>query len=314
MQERILMAKIIVAGGAGFIGSHLCDFLIEKGEEVLCIDNLITGDCKNVEQLMQNENFSFLEQNVSKKFSVEGKVKQIYNLASPASPVDYQEKPLETLEAGSSGVRNLLKLAKEKKAAYLFASTSEIYGDPLEHPQKETYWGNVNSVGPRSCYDEAKRFGEAYCVAFAKVHKADIKIARIFNTYGPRLAKDDGRVISNFIIQALENKPITVYGKGNQTRSFCYVSDMVQGLYSLMNSQEKGPVNLGNPQETTILELAEKIIFITKSSSKIIYNDLPVDDPERRLPDISFAKEKLRWNPKVSLEEGLKKTIEFFNK
>ncbi|MCR4336108.1 MAG: SDR family oxidoreductase [archaeon] len=308
------MAKIIVAGGAGFIGSHLCDFLIEKREKVLCIDNFITGSKKNIEHLLKNENFSFLEQNISEKFNVEGEIKQIYNLASPASPVDYQEKPLETLEAGSLGVKNLLEIAKEKKAVYLFASTSEIYGNPLEHPQKESYWGNVNSVGPRSCYDEAKRFGEALCVSYRKVHKTDVKIARIFNTYGPRLAKDDGRVVSNFIIQALENKPITVYGKGNQTRSFCYVSDMVTGLFALMNSQEKGPVNLGNPQETTILELAEKIISITKSSSKIIYNDLPVDDPERRLPDISLAKKTLNWQPNIGLEEGLRKTSSYFNK
>ncbi len=306
------MAKIIVAGGAGFIGSHLCDFLIEKGEQVICIDNLITGDCKNVEQLMQNENFSFLEQDISQKFNIDGEIKQIYNLASPASPVDYQEKPLETLEAGSAGVKNLLELAKAKKAAYLFASTSEVYGDPLEHPQKETYWGNVNSVGPRSCYDESKRFGEALCVSYRDIHNIDVKIVRIFNTYGPRLAKDDGRVVSNFIMQALENKSITVYGKGNQTRSFCYVSDMVNGLFLLMNSQEKGPVNIGNPSETTISELAEIVIKLTNSSSKIEFKELPIDDPVRRLPDVSLAKEKLGWIPKVPLEEGLKKTIEFF--
>ena len=306
------MAKIVVAGGAGFIGSHLCDYLIEKGEEVICVDNLVTGNKKNIEHLLSNENFSFLEQDVSKAFSIEGDINQIYNLASPASPVDYQEKPLETLDAGSLGVKNLLELAKEKNASYLFASTSEVYGNPLEHPQKETYWGNVNSVGPRSCYDEAKRFGEALCISYKRVHKLDVKIVRLFNTFGPRMRKDDGRVVPNFIDQALNSNPITIYGKGEQTRSFCYVSDMVSGVFALMNSKEQGPINIGNPVETTILELAKKIIEITNSKSDLVFKGLPIDDPERRLPDISLVKEKLKWEPKVSLEEGLKKTIDFF--
>ncbi|PIN85055.1 MAG: NAD-dependent dehydratase [Candidatus Diapherotrites archaeon CG11_big_fil_rev_8_21_14_0_20_37_9] len=306
------MAKIIVAGGAGFIGSHLCDFLITKGEDVVAIDNLVTGNKNNIAHLMDNKKFSFIEQDISKEFSVAFEVKQIYNLASPASPVDYQEKPLETLDAGSLGVRNLLAIAKEKNASLLFASTSEVYGNPLEHPQKETYWGNVNPVGPRSCYDEAKRFGEAYCVSFRKMNNSNVKIARIFNTYGPRMRGNDGRVVPNFINQALAGESITVYGKGDQTRSFCYVDDMVTGLYSLMNSPEKGPVNIGNPVETTILELAQKIISLTKSKSKISFKGLPVDDPERRLPDISLAREKLAWVPKISLENGLKKTIDFF--
>ena len=306
------MGKIIVAGGAGFIGSHLCDYLIEKNEQVLCIDNLITGNKKNVEHLSENENFSFLEQDVSQKFTIDGEIKQIYNLASPASPVDYQEKPLETLDAGSLGVKNLLELAREKKAAYLFASTSEVYGNPLEHPQKETYWGNVNPIGPRSCYDEAKRFGEAYCVSYARIYGIDAKIARIFNTYGPRMRGDDGRVVPNFIEQALNNQSITVYGEGKQTRSFCFVSNLVDGLYKLMNSNENGPINIGNPKETTILELAKLIVSQTNSDSKIIFKALPVDDPERRLPDISFANEKLNWNPEIMIEEGLKKTIAYF--
>ncbi|HZX20492.1 MAG TPA: UDP-glucuronic acid decarboxylase family protein [archaeon] len=305
--------KIVVAGGAGFIGSHLCDFLIDKGEEVVCIDSLITGDEKNIAHLTGKNFFSFIENDVSQSISLAFPVKQIYNLASPASPVDYQEKPLETLAAGSLGVRNMLELAREKNASCLFASTSEVYGNPLQHPQKETYWGNVNPVGPRSCYDEAKRFGEATCVAYKKVFGIDVKIARIFNTYGPRMRKEDGRVVPNFIDQALHNRSITIYGKGEQTRSFCYVSDMVDGLYKLMNSKEMGPINIGNPKEKTIFELAELIIKLTDSKSKIVYKPLPLDDPERRLPDIMLAKEKLGWQPKVGLEEGLNKTVEFFS-
>ncbi len=305
-------AKIVVAGGAGFIGSHLCDFLIEKNEEVICIDNLVTGDCKNVEHLMKNKKFTFIEQDVSKPFEIEGEISQIYDLASPASPVDYQEKPIETLDAGSYAVKNLLELAKEKNASFLFASTSEIYGNPLEHPQKESYWGNVNSIGPRSCYDEAKRFGEAQCSAYRRIHKMDIKIVRIFNTYGPRMRKADGRVVPNFITQCLEGKSITIYGKGDQTRSFCYVSDMVSGLYALMNSKEQGPINIGNPVETTIKQLAEKLIFLTKSNSKLEYQGLPQDDPERRLPDITLAKKHLNWTPEIELEKGLNETINYF--
>ena len=303
---------VLVAGGAGFIGSHLCDYLIGRGEKVVCIDSLITGDRKNISHLLNNSRFSFLKKDVSKKFSVPFKVKQIYNLASPASPVDYQEKPLETLEAGSGGVRNLLELARAKGAKLLFASTSEVYGNPLEHPQKETYWGNANSFGPRSCYDEAKRFGEALCYTYREKYSVDVKIARIFNTYGPRMRRDDGRVVPNFIVQALAKKPITIYGDGSQTRSFCYVSDMVEGLYRLMNSGEQGPVNLGNPNEITILGLARLITSIAGGRYELVYSDLPADDPERRLPDITIAKQTLGWQPKIALDEGLLKTTEFF--
>ncbi len=304
--------RILVAGGAGFIGSHLCDYLIAKGEEVVCVDNFITGSAKNISGLEENKNFSFINKDISEPFDAKFPLKQVYNLASPASPVDYQEKPLETLDAGSSGVKNLLELAKSKSASYLFASTSEVYGNPLQHPQRESYWGNVNPIGPRSCYDEAKRFGEALCSSYRNVYGMDIKIARIFNTYGPRMRKDDGRVVPNFIEQALHSEPITVYGKGLQTRSFCYVSDMVEGLYRLMNSKEQGPINLGNPNEITILELAKIIIRLTSSPSKIEHRGLPADDPERRLPDISLAIGKLSWKPLVSTEQGLAKTISSF--
>ena len=306
--------KIVVAGGAGFIGSHLCDHLLAKGEKVVCVDNLVTGNRGNVAALLGSKNFSFMEQDVCEEFTVSGDVRQVYNLASPASPVDYLEKPIETLKAGSAGVKNLLEIARKHNAKFLFASTSEVYGNPLEHPQKESYWGNVNPVGPRGCYDEAKRFGEALCVAFSNVYGVDAKIARIFNTYGPRMRENDGRVIPNFIEQALGNRPLTVYGDGGQTRSFCYVSDMVSGLHSLMNSPEKGPINLGAPVETSILGLAEKIIRLSKSGSKIVYRKLPIDDPERRLPDISLAKSRLSWNPKVPLDEGLKLAISYFQK
>ncbi len=307
------MARIVVAGGSGFIGSHLCDYLLSKGDEVVCVDNFITSSPKNIAHLKGKKGFEFIEQDISIPFKIPGKIDQIYNLASPASPVDYQEKPLETLEAGSLGVMNTLKIAKDKNATCLFASTSEVYGNPLEHPQKETYWGNVNPVGPRSCYDEAKRFGEAYTLSFAEKNRVKVRIARIFNTYGPRMRKNDGRVVPNFISQALQGKPITVYGNGSQTRSFCYVADMVEGLDKLMNSPETGPVNFGNPRETTILELAELIIRLSKSRSKIVHNALPIDDPERRLPDISLAKQKLSWQPKIGLEDGLARTIDFFS-
>lgn len=306
--------KIVVAGGAGFIGSHLCEFLVSKGEQVICIDNFITGAKSNVSGLLKNKNFTLIKKDISEKFPLPGKIKQIYNLASPASPVDYREKPLETLRAGSLGNMNLLELAREKKAAYLFASTSEIYGNPAEHPQKESYWGNVNPIGPRSCYDEAKRFGEALCTSFRTVHKIDVKIARIFNTYGPKMRRNDGRVMPNFIVQAISGKPITVYGTGAQTRSFCYVSDMVDGLYLLMNSKEHGPVNIGNPNETTIKELANMIIRQTGSRSSLEFLGLPADDPERRLPDIALAQQRLGWKPYVNLERGIKLTVEFFRK
>ncbi len=306
--------KILVAGGAGFIGSHLCDFLINKGETVVCLDNLITGELKNIAHLQKNKKFSFVKKDASKKFAIPGKFRQVYNLASPASPVDYQQKPIETLQAGSNGVKNLLEFARQKGASYLFASTSEVYGNPLEHPQKETYFGNVNSFGPRSCYDEAKRFGESLCYTYREKYCMDVKVARIFNTYGPRMRRDDGRVVPNFIVQALQNRPITIYGKGLQTRSFCYISDMVEGLFLLMNSKEKGPVNVGNPNEITILELAKRIASISGGKYELVYADLPADDPERRLPDIALAEQNLGWHPKTSLDKGLLRTIEFFRK
>ncbi len=308
------MKTIIVTGGAGFIGSHLCDFLLDKNEKVISVDNFLTGSKKNVEHLLDEKNFELIEHNIVEPLSIREKIDQIYNLASPASPIDYQEKPIETILANSAGVKNMLDLAKEKKAAFLQASTSEVYGDPLQHPQKEDYWGNVNPIGPRSCYDESKRFAEAITMAYNRKFKLDARIVRIFNTYGPRMRKDDGRVIPNFINQALSAKPLTVYGDGKQTRSFCFVSNLVEGLYLTMNSKCSTPINLGNPNEISIIELAEKIISLTRSSSKIVFNSLPLDDPTRRKPDITKAKKILRWEPKTDFEEGLKETIKYFSK
>ncbi len=304
--------NILVTGGAGFIGSHLIDTLI-KGNKIFCVDNLSSGDCKNVEHLMNNPNFKFIEHDVKNQLALKEPIDHIYHLASRASPVDFKKYPVDILLSNSFGTYNMLKLAKEKKAKFLFASSSEVYGDPLEHPQKETYWGHVNPIGSRSCYDESKRFGEALCMAFYKENKIDVKIARIFNTYGPRMKANDGRVIPNFITQALDGEPLTVYGSGKQTRSFCYVSDMVDGLVKLMNSRfVADPFNLGNPNEINILELAGLIKKLIGSTSKIIFSSLPEDDPEKRKPDISKANEKLKWEPRVNLEFGLKKTIEWF--
>lgn len=305
---------IVVTGGAGFIGSHLCEFLLQKGGKVICIDNLVTGRRENIAEIEKNENFVFLEKDISEKLEIDEKINQIYNLASPASPVDFPKIPIEILAVNSLGTKNMLELAVKNKARLLEASTSEVYGNPLEHPQKEAYWGNVNPNGERSCYDEGKRFSEALCFAYLRKKGVEIRIARIFNTYGPNMRPDDGRVVSNFITQAMEGKPLTVYGKGKQTRSFCYVSDMVSGLYSLMNSGFTGPVNIGNPGEFTVLELAEKVKELTNSNSEIEFKGLPKDDPAKRRPDISLAKEKLGWEPKVSLDEGLKKTIGYFSK
>ncbi|VVB99068.1 GDP-L-fucose synthase [uncultured archaeon] len=305
------MARIAVAGGAGLIGSHLCSLLVERGDTVYCIDNLSTGFRENILPLSKKKNFHFVKADISKPFRAP-KVGCIYNLASPASPIDYQEKPIQTLDAGSVGVKNLLELARKSDAKILFASTSEVYGNPLEHPQKESYWGNVNPIGPRSCYDEAKRFGEAMCSSYRRVYGVDAKIARIFNTYGPKMRANDGRVVPNFICQALGNEPITVYGNGSQTRSFCYVSDLVDGLDRLMASEEQGPMNLGNPRETTMLELANLVVSLAGSGSKIVFEGLPQDDPERRMPDISLAKKTLGWHPKTSLEEGLAISIDYF--
>ncbi len=302
--------RIIVTGGAGFIGSHLCKALLDQNHEVVCIDNLYTGSKKNIQQFLKNPKFEFIQQDITEPF--DDAADQIYNLACPASPVHYQKDPVFTFKTSVIGTYNMLELAHSCKARILQASTSEIYGDPLEHPQKETYWGNVNPIGVRSCYDEGKRAAETLCMDFHRQYAVDIRIARIFNTYGPNMAPDDGRVVSNFILQALQNKPITVYGTGSQTRSFCFVSDLVDGLVKLMNSNAIGPVNLGNPDEFTIRKLAEKIISLTKSRSKIVYKPLPQDDPKQRKPDITLAKSKLKWAPAIPLTEGLKKTIDYF--
>ena len=303
---------ILITGGAGFIGSHLCDFLLNKNFKIICVDNLITGNKKNIEHLSNNQNFKFINQDISKHIAINENLDYILHLASPASPVDYQKIPIQTLKVGSLGTHNTLGLALTKKAKYLLASTSEVYGDPLVNPQPETYWGNVNPIGVRGCYDESKRFAEALVMAYHRIHNVDIRIARIFNTYGPRMSKDDGRVVPNFITQAVSNKPLTIYGDGKQTRSFCYINDLIEGIYRLMMSNINEPVNLGNPEEHTILEFAEKIKKITKSKSKIVFKDLPIDDPRVRCPDISRARKELEWEPRVGLNEGITKTIEWF--
>jgi len=304
--------NIVVTGGAGFIGSHLCDHLIKKGHTVICIDNLITGDIRNIEHLFDNERFQFIKHDVTNYIYVPGKVDIVLHFASPASPIDYLKYPIPTLKVGALGTHKTLGLAKEKKATYMLASTSEVYGDPQVNPQPESYWGNVNPVGPRGVYDEAKRFAEAMTMAYHRYHRIPVRIARIFNTYGPRMRKDDGRAIPNFITQALANKPITVYGDGRQTRSFCYIINMIEGIYRLLFSKINQPINLGNPEEISLNELAKMIYKLTKTKSKIVYKPLPVDDPKVRHPDIRQAKKYLHWTPKISLEEGLKKTIQWF--
>jgi dTDP-glucose 4,6-dehydratase len=306
------MKTVVVTGGAGFIGSHLCEFLLEREFKVIAMDNLITGSMKNIGYLRSNKNFSYMHHDVSKHIVVNEDVDFVLHFASPASPIDYQKIPIQTLKVGSLGTHNTLGLALAKKAKYVLASTSEVYGDPLVNPQPETYWGNVNPVGVRGCYDEAKRFAEALTMAYHRIHKLDTKIVRIFNTYGEKMRKDDGRVVPNFILQALKNSPITVNGDGKQTRSFCYVSDLIEGVYKLMLSNINEPVNLGNPEEHTILEFAEIVKELTGSKSKIVFKPLPIDDPHVRCPDISKAQKEFKWQPKVSLKEGLKKTIEWF--
>jgi nucleoside-diphosphate-sugar epimerase len=308
------METALVTGGAGFIGSHLCEFLLAGGYKVICVDNLLTGSKKNVEGLLKNENFSFIEADITQELPDFGKVDFIFHLASPASPVDYQNYPEETLLANSIGTLNLLNLAKSAKAKILITSTSEVYGDPKESPQKETYWGNVNSFGPRACYDESKRFAEAATYVFLNKHGVDARIIRIFNTYGPKMQKDDGRVVSNFINQAIKNETLTVYGDGNQTRSFCFVSDMVAGIAKAMFSEgTRGEVfNLGNPEEYTMNDFAEKIKKMTGSSSEVVHKESPPDDPKQRRPDISKATEVLGWEPKITVDEGLQKTIEYY--
>ena len=305
------MARIVITGAAGFIGSHLAEALLDRGHTVVGIDNLLTGDTANIAHL-QNRDFHFIKHDVTNYIYIEGDVDFVLHWASPASPIDYLELPIPTLKVGALGTHKALGLAKAKGAAFVIASTSEVYGDPLEHPQKETYWGNVNPVGPRGVYDEAKRFAEAMTMAYHRYHGVDTKIVRIFNTYGPRMRLNDGRAVPAFMSQALRNEDVTVFGEGNQTRSFTYITDLVDGIIRLMLSKENDPVNIGNPREMTIKEIAETIIRMTGSKSRIIYKPLPTDDPKQRRPDITRARTLLGWEPKVQLEEGLVKTIEYF--
>ncbi|MCB2154489.1 SDR family oxidoreductase [bacterium] len=307
------MPRTLVTGGAGFLGSHLCDALLARGHEVICIDNLLTGKIANINHI-RDEKFTFIKQDVTNYLYLEGEVDYILHFASPASPIDYLEAPIPTLKVGSLGTHKALGLAKSKNSVFLLASTSEVYGDPLVHPQKEDYWGNVNPIGPRGVYDEAKRFAEALTMAYQRFHGMETRIVRIFNTYGPRMRLHDGRVVPTFIRQALLNEPITVFGDGKQTRSFCFVSDLVDGILRLLLSDEKEPVNIGNPHEMTINEFAKSIIRISGSKSEIINEPLPEDDPKIRQPDIAKAQRILDWEPKVPFEEGMAKTVEFFRK
>lgn len=304
--------RIVVAGGAGFLGSHLCDALLERGDEVVCIDNYVTGSPDNVAHLADHAGFELVKQDITESFVIEGAVDAVMNLASPASPKDYYELPIETLDVGSIGTRNLLELAKANDAKFFMASTSEVYGDPSVHPQTEDYWGNVNPIGVRSMYDEAKRFSEALSFAYHRKHGVAIRVVRIFNTYGPRMQPDDGRVVSNFITQALRGEPLTIYGDGQQTRSFCFVDDEIRGFLALLDSDETGPINIGNPGEFTMLELAELVTELTGSDAGIVFEPLPSDDPKQRKPDITQATGKLGWEPSIDLREGLTRTIEFF--
>ena len=304
---------ILVTGGAGFIGSHLCEKLINQGNRVICLDNFFTGSKKNIKHFLKNKDFELIRGDVTRPIRIKEKIDEIYNLACPASPVHYQEDPVETVRTNVLGAINVLDLARKTKARIFQASTSEIYGDPLEHPQKETYWGNVNCLSPRACYDEGKRCAETLFMDYHREYGVDIRIMRIHNTYGPKMALDDGRVVSNFIVQALENKPLTVYGRGQQTRSFMYIDDLVEAMVKLMNKRNFiGPVNIGNPQEMKVIDLAKKIINLTNSRSQIVYNSLPQDDPQRRRPDIGLAKKVLNWQPQIDLDSGLNQTIEYF--
>jgi UDP-glucuronate decarboxylase len=303
--------QILITGGAGFLGSHLCERLLKDGHEVICMDNFFTGSKENIRHLMNHDHFEVIRHDIIIPIDVE--CDRIYNLACPASPVHYQFNPVRTIQANVLGVTHMLELARRTKARILQASTSEVYGDPTVHPQREDYWGNVNPIGPRSCYDEGKRVAETLMMDYHRQHDVDIRIARIFNTYGPRMAANDGRVVTNFIVQALASEPVTVYGNGQQTRSFCYVDDMLDGLIKLMNTDKlTNPVNFGNPEEFTILDLAEKIIKLTGSRSKIVFKPLPQDDPVQRQPDIALAKSKVGWQPHIELEKGLKRTIQHF--
>jgi len=304
----------VVTGAAGFLGSHLTDLLLARGHKVIGIDNFVTGTVDNISHLAGNSNFKFIEQDVTEFLFLDTPVHYVWHFASPASPIDYLELPIQTLKVGSLGTHKALGLAMNKQARFLLASTSEIYGDPLVHPQTEDYWGNVNPIGPRGCYDEAKRFAEAMAMAYHKEHGVETRIVRIFNTYGPRMRLNDGRVVPAFISQALKHRPLTVFGRGRQTRSFCYVSDLIEGIYRLMMSPYDGPVNIGNPAEMTVLEFARAIIRATRSRSKIAFRPLPQDDPRQRRPDITRARKLLRWAPRVPLTEGLAQTIEYFRR
>jgi len=306
--------RAVITGGAGFLGSHLCDLFIEKGWEVLCLDNLVTGTDSNISHLLSHPRFKFANQNVSQYIEVQGPVDAVLHFASPASPPDYLKFPIQTLKVGALGTHNTLGLAMAKQAKFLLASTSECYGDPEVSPQPETYWGHVNPIGPRGVYDEAKRFAEAITMAYHRYHKVDTRIVRIFNTYGPRMRLNDGRALPNFLYQALVGEPITVYGDGKQTRSFCYVADLIAGIYKLLESDEHEPVNIGNPQEITILEFAERVRALVGTAAPIVFQPLPQDDPKQRCPDITKARRVLRWEPKVGLEEGLRITYDYFRK
>ncbi|NOX71904.1 MAG: SDR family oxidoreductase [Candidatus Micrarchaeota archaeon] len=306
------MKTCLITGGAGFIGSHFCDRLLKEGWKVICVDNIITGKTANIKHLFGNKHFTYIQHDVTKPLEIEGDIDYVVHMASIASPIHYINYPIKTLKVGTLGTMNALGLAKAKNAKFLFTSTSEVYGDPEVNPQPEDYWGHVNPVGIRSCYDESKRAGEALVMAYHRKHGIDTRIVRIFNTYGPRMAANDGRVVPAFITQALSGKLLTVFGDGKQTRSFCYISDLVEGIWRLMNSDYSLPVNLGNPTEKTMLELAELVIKLTASKSEITFKPLPEDDPKQRCPDITLARKLLVWEPKVSLEEGLKKTIEYF--
>jgi len=306
------MTTSLVTGGAGFLGSHLCERLLAEGHRVICVDNLVTGNRANLQALEGRPEFRFVTHDVSKALAIDEPIDNVLHFASPASPIDYLELPIQTLKVGSLGTHNTLGLAKAKRATYLLASTSEVYGDPLVHPQPETYWGNVNPVGPRGVYDEAKRFAEAMTMAYHRVHGLDTRIVRIFNTYGPRMRPNDGRVVPAFIQQALLGEPLTVFGDGRQTRSFCYVDDLIEGIWRLLRSGIHEPVNVGNPHEMTILEFAERIRRLTGSASRVVHQPLPVDDPKTRQPDITRARTRLGWEPVVPLDEGLARTIEYF--
>ena len=308
------MGRALITGGAGFLGSHLCDLFLSRGHEVICVDNFLTGSPENIKHLFGREGFTFIKHDVTNYIYVEGVVDYVLHFASPASPIDYLEKPIQTLKVGSLGSHITLGLAKEKGARFLIASTSEVYGDPLVHPQKEDYWGNVNPVGPRGVYDEAKRFAEAMTMAYHRFHGVETRIVRIFNTYGERMRVNDGRVVPAFISQALKSEPLTVFGDGSQTRSFCYVSDLIEGIYRLLMSDENYPTNIGNPNEMTVLQFAEEIKRLVGSNAPIDFRPLPEDDPKIRRPDISKARALLGWEPVVPLEEGLKRTIEYFRK